>query len=379
MIRTRFVLPAFLTLALLPVLVAAGAAHAEDGDARAPGPKPLFSYTGAFNAVVAGGRTQAGSYVHSLAAGVQVPISGDWSFTVQGGATAGYDLSKRVIGDVAGVQGPFNSGNALWLYELKLTYETKAQMVQFGRIAAGDSLPGVKGMDQFVNSAFSSNGGAIAINDPGRKTTPTSTWGVLGRRTWDDLELRGGAFLSDPNRMTVGKHGLDFSARPADGVLGFAEAVKPVGDGLRAGVGAFVDSARTPTFDGRSERGDAGAYAWIERPPPEKGPGVSGFAMAQVAPGDEKNLQPLFLMAGGTWKGLNARRPEDSVSIGATTGRFSPKSGLRGWETALEANYRVTLSEHLGVRPDMEYVIAPGGRGGGKNALVLGVQVEASL
>src|SRR5207245_1112320 len=125
--------------------------------------------------------------------------------------------------------------------------ETKAAKVQAGRIAAGDSLPGVKGMDQFINSAFSSNGGAIALNDPGRKTTPTSTWGVLGQRSWDDLELRGGLFLSDPNRMTVGKHGLDFTARPADGVLGFAEAVRPVGGGLRAGVGAFADSAHVPT------------------------------------------------------------------------------------------------------------------------------------
>ena len=368
--------------ALLLSCVTASGACAEDaqaGDSKDGGVKPLFSYTGAFNAVVAGGRSQAGAYVHSITGGVQAPLGGDWSFTVQGGATAGYDLSKRVIGDVAGVQGPFNSGNALWLYELKATYETKTSMFQAGRIAAADSLPGVKGMDQFVNSAFSSNGGAIAINDPGRKTTPTSSWGILGRRTWDELELRGGAFLSDPNRMTLRKHGLDFSARTADGVLGFAEAVKPVGKGLRAGLGAFADSSVVPTFDGGSTRGDAGAYAWIERPPSEKGPGLSGFAMVQVTPGDEKNLQPLFLMAGATWKGLNARRPDDSVSLGATTGRFSPKSGLSGWETALEANYRFTLSEHLGVRPDVEYVIAPGGRGGGKNALVLGVQVEATL
>lgn len=374
MIRTRFVLPVFLAAVL-----ATGAAQAQEADGQSGGPKPLFSYTGAYNFVAAGGRTQAGAYVHALAVGGQIPIGGDWSVTVQAGATAGYDLSKRVIGDVAGVQGPFNSGNAIWLYELKATYETKAAMVQFGRIAAGDSLPGVKGMDQFVNSAFSSNGGAIAINDPGRKTTPTSTWGVLGRRTFDDLELRGGMFLSDPNRMTVGKHGLDFSARPSDGVLGFAEAVKPVGGDLRAGVGAFADSARVPTFDGGTERGDAGGYAWIERPPPEDGPGLSGFGMIQVVPGEAKNLQPLFLIAGATWKGLVARRPEDSVSLGASAGRFSKKSGLSGWETALEANYRVTLSKHLGLRPDVEYVIAPGGRGGGKNALVLGVQIEASL
>jgi porin len=361
---------------LATAILALSAGHAAAEEA---GAKPLFSYTGAFSGVVAGGRSQIGSYVHTLSFGAQQPVAGDWSVTVQGAATAGYDLSAKAIGDVAGVQGPFNSGNGLWLYEVKATYETKATLLQFGRIAAGDALPGVSGMDQFVNSAFSSNGGAIAVNDPGRATTPTSTWGFRGRRTYEDLELRGGAFLSDPARMTLRKHGLDMTFRPADGVLAYAEAVRPLSNELKLGLGGYGDSARTATFEGRPVRGDEGAYAWIERPAPDKGGGVSGFGMVQVAPREDRNLQPLFLIGGLTWKGLVAARPEDSVSVGATAGRFSRRSNLKGWETTLEANYRVTVSEHVGLRPDLQYVIAPGGRGAGRNALVLGVQLEASL
>lgn len=359
---------------LVLTLAISGAARAED-----EGPKPLFNYAGVFSGVVAGGRSQRGAYVHTLEAGVQAPVGGDWSVTVQGAATAGYDLSGKAIGDVAGVQGPFNTGNGLWLYELKAAWETKAAMAEFGRLAAGDALPGVSGMDQFVNSAFSSNGGAITVNDPGRATTPASTWGVRGRRTFESLELRGGAFLSDHRRLTLRKHGLDWSFRPGDGVLGYAEALAPVGGGLNLGVGGFGDSARATNFAGAPVRGDAGGYVWIERPPPEKGPGVSGFAMLQAEPHSDRNLEPLFLIGGVTWRGLIAARPADSVSLGASTGRFSHQSGLSGWETLLEVNYRLTVTEHVGLRPDLQYVIDPGGKDGGRNALVLGFQLEASL
>lgn len=362
-----------LAIAALATLVS-GVAQAEDA-----GPTPLFSYTGAFNGVVAGGRSRAATYVHALAAGVQAPIGDGWSWTVQGAWTAGADLSARAIGDVQGVQGPFNSGNGLWLYEVKATYRSDTTTLQAGRLSSGDALPGVAGMDQFVNSAFSSNGGAITVDDPGRATTPSATWGVWGRRAAGPVELRGGAFLSDPRRMTLHKHGLDWSFRPADGVLAFGEAVAPVGGGLRAGLGAYGDSARMTAFDGRPVRGDEGYYLWVERPAPDAGEALSGFAMVQAAPRRDRNLEPLSLFGGLTWQGLLPSRPHDALSAGITAGRFSRLSPLRGWETTLEANYRLAVTPHLNARPDLQYVIAPGGRGGGRNALVLGVQLEASL
>jgi porin len=295
--------------------------------------------------------------------------------TVQGAWTAGRDVSSRAIGDVAGVQGPFNTGDGLWLYEAKATYATDRTTLQVGRVSTGDALPGVAGMSQFVNSAFSSNGGAITVNDPGRATTPGSTWGVWGKTEAGGLEIRGGGFLSDPHRTSLAKHGLDLSFAPDKGVIGFGELAAPVADGLRA----FGDSGRRPAFAGGDVRGDQGYYLWLEKPAPDKGQALSGFAMLQAAPQTDRNLQPLFLIAGVTWQGFSTRRPDDTVSLGATTGRFSHDSPLRGWETTLETNYRVTLSQHIGVRPDLQYVISPGGKGGGRDALVLGVQFEAGL
>lgn len=360
--------------AALAAISAAGGACAQDAGVR-----PLFSYVGDVNGVAAGGQSRSGTYVHALTAGVTGPLSGGWSWTVQGAWTAGSNLSARAIGDVQGVQGPFNTGNGLWLYEAKATYQSDRTSFQAGRLSAGDAMPGVAGMDQFVNSAFSSNGGAISLNDPGRAATPASTWGAWGKTLAGPLELRGGALLSDPRRMTLRKHGLDFSFRPADGVLAFAEAAAPLGRGFRAGVGGYGDTARVQTFDGRSARGNEGWYVWIERPPAGKGPSLSGFAMLQAAPRRDRSLEPLFLIGGLTWLGFNPRRPEDSLSLGATSGRFSSRGPLSGSESLLEANYRFSLNPHLALRPDLQWVIHPGGRGGGRNALVAGVQLEASL
>jgi carbohydrate-selective porin OprB len=366
-----------------PVIFAAAVAAALSAGlaarAQEAGPKPLLAYTGDVDAVAAGGRSRSGTYVHVMTAGVQAPLFDGWSVTVQGAWTAGSNLSARAIGDVAGVQGPFNTGDGLWLYEVKATWQSDRSSLQLGRLSAGDALPGVAGMGQFVNSAFSSNGGAITVNDPGRAATPASTWGAWGKTVAGPFELRGGALLSDPARMTLKKHGLDFSFHPGEGVIAFGEAVAPVGAGLRAGLGGYRDSARVQAFDGRTVRGDEGWYLWLEKPAPDKGRALSGFAMVQAAPRQDRNLQPLFLIGGLTWQGLVASRPADALSVGATAGRFSDRGPLSGWEGLIEANYRLVLNDHLTARPDLQWVIHPAGRGGGRDALVVGVQLEAAL
>lgn len=336
--------------------------------ARADEPTLLFNYAGTWNGVVAGGQSKAGTYVHTLEGGVSAPVTSGWAAVLQGAWTAGAALSPRAIGDVEGVQGAFNSGNGLWLYELKAAYSSDRASLQAGRLSSGDAFPGVAGMSQFVNSAFSSNGGAISLNDPGRATPPMASWGAWGKRRFGEVELRGGAFLSDPARMTLDKHGVDFSFRPSDGVLLFGEAVAPIAGPFKVGLGGYADSARLTAFDGRTVRSDQGGYVWIEAPPDDARP-LSGFAMVQVAPRTDRNLEPLFLIGGVTWRRL---------SFGASAGEFSHASPHRGWETTLEANYRQPLTAHVALRPDLQWVISPGGKGG-RDALVLGVQLEASL
>jgi carbohydrate-selective porin OprB len=69
-----------------------------------------------------------------------------------------------------------------------------------------------------------------------------------------------------------------------------------------------------------------------------------------------------------------AGRPDDAVSLGVSSGRFSHRSDLRGTETTVEANYRFAASKRLAIRPDLQIVINPAGHL--PNATVVGVQLE---
>lgn len=273
-------------------------------------------YAGDVNGVAAGGQQRTATYVHTASLGLRGTISKGWSFTAKGAWTAGESLSAKAIGDVAGVQGPFNSGNGAWLYELKLSWESEAGAFHIGRLSSGDAFPSTNGMDQFVNSAFSSNGGAISVNDAGRATSPAGSWGTWAALTGNGYWVKAGAFLSDPRLFDIREHGTDFRFRADDGVLGFVEAALPL-DGALFGLGAWGDTRPMTTFAGAPVKGTTGYYAWAEVTPAD---GWSGFLMAQAAPQDDRSLQTLFVLGGITTPSPFYARPDDSISLGFTSG-----------------------------------------------------------
>lgn len=368
-----------LALALCLSGLGVGAAAADDApapaEAKAETPAPAFdlTYVGNVLGVVDGGLERTATYSHSASAGVTAPLGDAIGLRASLGWTLGPALSARAIGDVAGVQGTFDGGDAVWLYELALTHKTERWDVSVGRLSAGDAFGATDGMFQFVNSAFSSSGGAISVNDPGRAPSPSASWGAKGDLHIGEIALSGGAFLSDPERFKPHTNGVDFTFRPKDGVLGFAQVTWTHGDTM-AGVGGYGDSGRFEAFDGREVRGNDGAYAFVETRHDVAGHRVDTFVMLQSAPRTDRSLQPQFAVAGVTVDKPFASRPDDAVSLGVSLGRFSRRSDLSGTETAVELNYRYAASKRLAVRPDLQVVINPAGRL--PNATVVGVQLE---
>ena len=339
-----------------------------------------FDYTADAFANLSGGFRDDATIAHQAVLSYAGLLSERWSVRAAAAATFGDSLSERAIGDVQGVQGAYAGGDALWLYEASLTREFARGIVTFGRLSSGDAFGTVGTMgEEFVNSAFSSNGGAVSINDPGRLPSPASSWGATLAWRWSDrLETRGGLFLSDPERATADRP-ADRSFRPADGVLGFAEVVARPSEAWELGAGAYADSARFDTFDGGSERGNGGLYGWVagRLAGPDEGRRLDGFLMLQAAPRDDRSLQPFAAFAGLTLAAPFASRPDDALNLAVAAGRFSDDSGLDGAETVLELNYRYAVSDQLSLRPDLQYVINPGGLH--DDALVAGVQLLVGL
>ena len=349
--------------------------------ARAAAITPSLTYTADPFAVLGGDARDAGTYVHVVQAGGSYALSKQWAVVVQGAWTAGASLSEKAVGDIAGVQGAFNNGDQIWLYQLQATGTFKNGTISLGRLSSGDSFGALPVMGEFANSAFASNGGAISVNDPGRATSPASSWGVTGSLTVSPaLTLRGGAFLSDPALFAGGFRGSRLAFKPNRGVLGFAEADVAVAKGWTFGVGGYADSADISTFAGRPVGGNHGYYGFIDgaliagakASDPAK---LEGFAVLQGAPAD-RSLQPFFAMGGLVLRGPFGARPKDVVAVAFQSGRISRFAG-GGRETTLEANYRITLNDHWGIRPDIQWVIGPNGRD--SDAVVAGVQIEFGL
>lgn len=339
--------------------------------------EPHASFVADILANPIGGQRHDATYTHQLVAGVELTPSATspFSLTLSGAWTAGVSLSERAIGDSSGVQGTYNGGDGLWLYQFQVTHRTSHNELIVGRIAASDSFGVLDGFGAFVNGAFSSNGGAISINTLGRATSPSSSWGVTDTWHSDRLTLKLGAFLSDPNRFALAKHGLDFTMRPKDGVLGMVETVFAGPASLDFGLGAYHDTGRITRFDGASRRGSNGAYLWIER---VRGDAPIGFfAMAQVAFKTDRSLFPFFAIAGLSSSARIFGRPEDTISIGVHSGRFGRASGKRGWESAVELNYDIPVIERVSIKPNLQYILNPSDSF--PDALILGVQIQSHI
>lgn len=331
-------------------------------------------YIGNGLTVASGGDGPGSAYSHqidlALRSGADEGADG-WALSAAGAWTAGRSLSDRRIGDVAGVQATF-FGNGVWLTELAALRQSGDTQIAIGRLSPINAFAQIDAVGAFVNAGFGASGGGNPVDDPGPTSSPASTWGVaIETPVGGGTTLRAGAYLSDHSRFMLRKRGMAMSFRTGAGVLGVAEVSRDLG-GWRSGVGVWIDSARMATFDGGTRRGNEGLFLFADRPTDDSGrPAL--FVVAQATARGDRNLQPLFVAAGAEIPA--AWRDGDAVAFGLTAGKFGGECPRNGWEVAIEANYRLALPGGAALRPDLQYVINPGGVGA-RDALVAGVQLE---
>jgi porin len=101
---------------------------------------------------------------------------------------------------------------------------------------------------------------------------------------------------------------------------------------------------------------------WREHPEDlEDGQGIGIFAQYGWAPPD-RSLAEYYVGGGIQWAGPIPCRDEDIAGVGVFHVRFSDEANLeRGSETVVEAFYNIQLLGFLFLKPDLQYVIDPGG------------------
>jgi porin len=87
---------------------------------------------------------------------------------------------------------------------------------------------------------------------------------------------------------------------------------------------------------------------------------------------DDRNDIPNYFGGGFTVKRLMKKRPDDVIGIGFACAVFNSKLASMEDETAIETFYLASVTNWLMVKPDVQYIMNPGGTE--ENAFVLGLR-----
>jgi porin len=290
--------------------------------------------------------------------------------------------------------------NTVRLFELWFQQQFCGDLfsIRIGQMSADQEFYQSTTSNLFINSCFG-NFPTISFGT----NLPIYPVGGLGARIdyrpSSSLTFRAGLFDSNPGFQGLNdKHGTRFHLNPSAGLILIAEGVyqiKPTkaNRGLVGGytLGGYYDSRQyTGDFVHPAHSANGGLYAIIDqivyRAEPyidEKSSkrGLSIFSSCAVTPSD-RNLVSLYLDAGCNYLGLIPTRDKDIVGLAISYTKIgddvvrNSRAVHSGYETVIEASYRIQLNEHLYLQPDAQFILHPGAFGEQPNALVGGLRFD---
>ena len=365
--------------ACIAILIGAAAtatsplASADDG---ASGFSHQFEYTGEAFADLHGGM-QRGAVLTGLAH-IAFDWAGDsWRMHTDVYAPHGDSVSGRYVGDFSVVSN-IDAVHQTRLHELWADRSIDRLSLRAGLLAADTEFWGSDNANLFVNSAF----GAPSVVSGNLPHSPIFPQGVLGARLAFDLGKAGtlrlavldgdGGDLASENR-----HGLRISLDEGALLLAEYQSIVHAGPEHQTGVrlGTYCHTGKFVDTDGDSVRGEFGFIGGVDHAVNER---LSVFARIGAALGDRStvpwsvetgfNLSPVF--ASG-----------DRLGIGIAYVDLNRSPVVTGTATALrheiivEGTLNIPITRRLGLQPDLQYIIDPGGAPGARNALVVGLRV----
>ena len=274
------------------------------------------------------------------------------------------------LGDVQGYDNIDADGRTqiseLW-YEQKLLDEKLR--FKFGKVDANTEFAGVEYAQNFLNSSFGYSpaitamptypDGALSVN----LFVYPAPWLYAGYGIYD------GDSVGNHSPVTAFKHPTDYF-QIAEVGLRWSLAKESLPGRLAAG--AFYDNAPFETFSGRTQSGTAGGYVVLEQKivhtdPDAKDDQRGLYAFTQVGFGDaEVNSVRQQIGAGLTWVGPYAKENPDIVGVGVTAALLSDAAGspfTQDTETTFELFYDWQATSYLSIKPDLQYIVHPGGAG----------------
>lgn len=294
----------------------------------------------------------------------------------------GHSPTERTVGDyqwLSNIDGEnINQISEFWYRHIFFDGQL---WVKLGKMEANYDFSFIEYGLEFIHSSAS-----YGLTIP-MVTYPDQDWGVvIGTRPDDRFSMNLGVYQGDSNGSRSVGHTLDNLRGPmlmAEPTLHYSLA----GRQGSLGIGAWWNGKRFDAYHEHSHRHrshgkSAGWYVtweqllWRENPDVEGcEQGIGLFAQYGWAPKDRSEVEDA-LSVGVQWAGALPGRDDDVMGLGAFTVWFSDKAGFdESYETAFEFFYKAQVFGWMAVKPDIQYIVNPGGTNRG-NSLALGGRLE---
>lgn len=317
--------------------------------------------------------------------GTRLVVSGSWAY--------GESLSEDDIGNFFTVSSDFN-GKSVSLYQFFIETHLwhNRVTVALGRMGIGDDFATAEVFGVYVNDAFNQHPISLSYDIPAFLSNPDAALGSrIMVRPADEFYISAGVYSADPDsgRNRRVSADIDFAF---DGVILISEAgyTPGRGDGSAGLPGDYKFGAYYDTGDfeelsvgEETRQGNYGFYIvadqMVYRESGDGSQGLTLWATATFAPEEEINSFPLFLSGGCVYEGLLPGRDNDIAGFGFAYGKLSRDLEDRDYEIGIEGTYIFQVTPWLGLQPDVQVIIHPGGSAGIPDALVAGMQLSVDI
>jgi porin len=366
------------------------------------------SYVGEWSRPLHNGIDPATTYRHLI----DVNLTWDLEpLTGLAGATAFADFyttnGRSGSADVGDAQGFTNLETARDVDELaELWYQQwlikDVVRLKIGKVDANTEFAFADNAGEFVNSSFGVSPTVLDMPtypDPATGVNlfayPTE-WLYAGVGLYDGSLQEGvptgsrgpGTFFGEPSDLfLIGEVGVTWHiGGDLHGRLGVG-GWHHTGTFDRFDAGVFDPATGATTLAPRGpDDGASGFYLvtdqaiWRELPTVDDDPQGAGIFLMYGWADPEVSLIEHHVGGGLSWTGLLPSRDEDVLGLGASYVRFSDEPGaglVEPDELTLEAFYKLQLTSSCSVKPDLQYIIHPGGAG--DDALVGALRLELAF
>ena len=328
----------------------------------------------------------------------------------------GRSLSADAIGNQFAVQELYGAGQNFRLAELNYQQDFLEHQlaIEVGWSPLGDQFAAISAFCNFQNGIICGHNNAMT-NNSGAHNFPTAQWGVrIKLQATPEFYATAGVYQVNPNEGNA-DNGWNLSFH-GTGIFVPVEVgwTVDVGSGQLPGtykIGAYYNTSTSPDVftdvNGlpagltgepfEQHDGRAGGYIMADQMVYREGAGSArGLTLgAMVGVGDTAtDKYSYFWMAGGHYQGTFPSRGNDLVAFMFAYAKTNPRLtsyqedrdsvapgsvGIQSYESIAEVDYGALIAPWLLIRPNLQYVMNPGGTGRIPNAFVIGLTAKITF